>query len=159
MNHVTAYFAAESAESLLFMLVGALALGVSACFVVAKRSAFFKGLAVPLVLVGLIQLVVGTTVYLRSPHDIARVQAALKNDRAHIQAVEIPRMKAVVRNFDYYRWTETGLLLLGMALFAFCAPQGAWRGVGAGLTLQAGLTLALDYFAEQRAAVYLMSLG
>jgi hypothetical protein len=159
MNHVTAYFAAESAESLLFMFVGALALGVSAYFVVAKRGAFFKGMAVPLVLVGLIQIVVGTTVYLRCPHDIARVQAALKNDPAHIQSVEIPRMKAVVRNFDYYRWTEMGLLLVGVALFALCAPLSAWRGVGAGLTLQAGLMLALDYFAEQRAAVYLMSLG
>lgn len=155
MDGISAYFAAERAESLLFIAVGAAALAAAAYVLITRRAAFYRGMAVPLVLVGLIQLVVGSTVFVRSPQDDARVHAALQADRAHIRTVELPRMKVVQRNFVVYRWVEIGLLLAGAALFAFAARGTAARGAGAGLALQAGLMLALDFFAERRADAYI----
>lgn len=161
MDFVNDYFNAERAESLLFIAVGLLAIGVSVAALATRRApeAFYRGLAVPLVAVALIQLVVGTTVWLRSPQDAARVQAALRTDRAHIAQVERPRMEVVMRNFVVYRGIEIVLLLAGLAMLAFGARGGAWHGAGLGLALQAGLMLALDYFAEARGEQYLRLLA
>ena len=155
MDAVSSYFDAERAESLLFIGIGALALAACVYVVSARRSAFFKGMALSLAIVALIQLVVGITVFVRSPQDDARVHAALRADRAHIAEVEVPRMKVVVRNFVLYRWIELALLLLGAVLVARAARGSAVRGAGLGLALQAALMLALDLFAERRAEAYL----
>jgi len=155
MDAVSSYFDAERAESLLFIGIGALALAACAYYVLARRPAFFKGMALSLAIVALIQLVVGITVFVRSPQDDARVHAALQADRAHIAAVEVPRMQAVARNFVLYRWIELALLLLGAVLVARAARGSAVRGAGLGLALQAALMLALDLFAERRAEAYL----
>jgi hypothetical protein len=155
MDPVSSYFDAERAESLFFIGVGALALAACAWVVVARRPAFFKGMALSLAIVALIQLAVGITVFVRSPQDDARVHAALQADRAHIAAVEVPRMQAVVRNFVLYRWIELTLLLVGAVLVARARRGSAVRGAGLGLALQAALMLALDLVAERRAATYL----
>lgn len=155
MDAVTSYFDAERAESVLFIAIGALALVASAYFLFFRRQRFWRGLALPLAAVALIQLTVGTTVFLRSPEDDARVHAALQSDRAHIAAIEIPRMQVVARNFVVYRWVEIGLLLAGVAAFFAARSSSLLRGAGIGLALQAGLMLALDLFAERRADVYL----
>lgn len=155
MDAVNSYFDAERAESLLFVLVGALALLTSAYFLIVRRQPFFRGLALPLIAVALIQLAVGATVFVRSPRDAARVNAALQSDRAHIAAVELPRMKAVIRNFVLYRWIEIVLLLAGVVTLLAAAKGTLVRGAGLGLALQSALMLALDLFAERRAQVYL----
>lgn len=64
-------------------------------------------------------------------------------------------MQAVMKNFVIYRWTEVALLVLGALLWAFAPPASAWRGAGLGLAVQAGLMLALDFFAERRGDAYL----
>lgn len=155
MDAVSSYFDAERAESLLFMLVGATALCASAYLLIVRRQPFSRGLAFPLIAVALIQLSVGATVFVRSPSDASRVNAALESDRAHIAAVEVPRMKVVIRNFVLYRWIEIVLLLAGVALLLIAAKGTLMRGAGLGLALQSALMLTLDLFAERRAQVYL----
>ena len=155
MDTIARYFAAERAESLFFIAVGLIAATVGAVLLARRRTRFGVGLAVPLLAIAAIQLVVGTTVYLRSRHDIARVQQALQTSRAQMVAAESPRMQQVVRDLGVYRWVEIGLLLAGAALFAIGASASAWRGVGLGLALQSGLMLVLDFYAERRADGYL----
>ena len=155
MEQINNYFGAERLESLLFIAIGIVALGVAAYALLASRNSLLRGAAWPLALVALIQLGVGGGVFLRSHKDIARVQSMVQVEGKRLRSEEIPRMEVVVRNFVLYRWIEIGLLVAAILLHAFAPAASAWRGAGIGLFFQAGLMLALDFFAERRAMVYL----
>ena len=62
------YFIAEKQESLLFLIIGILAilLAIVFWFFIKSSPSFFKGAAIPLLAIGLIQLVVDYTVYSRT---------------------------------------------------------------------------------------------
>jgi hypothetical protein len=155
MNSIEKYFNAEKYESLLFVLVGLTAIGFAIYFLSKLNLPFYKGMAYPLIAVALIQLVVGTSVYFRSPKDIERVNAIVQTEKAKIQSQEIPRMEVVMKNFVLYRWVEIVLILLGIGLFFYFPSASFWRGIGLGLAIQASFMLFLDYFAESRGEVYL----
>ena len=118
-------------------------------------------MAFPLLIVGLIQLVVGTTVYLRSPKDIIRVEQIMKNATKKIQTEELPRMESVMKSFAIYKWIEIVLILTGIILFVlfYNSSQTFWKGLGLGLLIQASIMLTLDIVAEKRGLTYIEHLS
>jgi len=155
MSTVKDYFNAEKFESLFFIAVGVLAIGISVYHWFVVKESYSKGMAVSLSLVACIQLTVGFTVYLRSPKDIIRVENILKNDPTKIQTEEIPRMEMVMKNFIAYRYIEIALIIVGLTLFFLLPNHAFWKGLGLGLLIQAALMLLLDFFAESRGSEYL----
>ena len=155
MDTISTYFNAERAESMLFIAVGVLALAASGWCLIVLRKPFFNGMAISLSVVAVLQLIVGVTIYLRSPQDAARVQQMLQTAPDRLQTEEVPRMQAVMRNFRIYLGVEVALLILGLALLAFAAPGGLLRGAAMGLALQAVFTAALDLVATRRGDGYL----
>ncbi len=155
MPPIEKYFNAEKSESALFILVGLIAICVALYFILKLKQSFYVGMAIPLMAVALIQITVGTTVYIRSPKDIVRVNDILQKNKSAIQTEEIPRMHAVMKNFGIYKWIEIFLLLAGIAIFIFLPPMSFWKGIGLGLLIQAGFMLLLDFFAERRGEEYL----
>lgn len=150
---IESYFNAERMHGLMFIVVGLLAAGMAAWG--WRHGAFWRGAAWPLVLVALLQLGVGATVWWRSPQDIGRVQHIVAQERPRLATEEIPRMEAVVKGFGTNRRVEIALIAAGLLLLMLAARGGIWQGVGAGLAAQAGLVLFLDTFAERRAGAYL----
>ena len=155
LNQLTEYLTAEKQESLLFVLVGLLALGVAAWLWMSGHR--LKSMAYPLVAVAVIQLVVGSTVYLRTDTQLATLKQQLQNAPAQFKAAEIQRMDVVMKNFVIYRYTEIALLLAGVLLLVALRTE-LWIGVGAGLMLQSAFMLCLDMFAEARGHDYLAAL-
>jgi hypothetical protein len=155
MDPITTYFEAERAESALFLIVGLLALGVAAWGTWRSRRPWLAGAAWPLTAVALVQITVGASIWLRSPHDAARVHQIVQLAPQRLYSEEIPRMRQVMANFEIYRSLEIGLLATGLLLAAMTARRPAWRGAGLGLALQAALMLLLDFFAEARGRTYL----
>jgi hypothetical protein len=155
MQLIEKYFNAEKYESVLFIIVGLTAIGFAINYLTKVKLPFYNGMAYPLIIVALIQLVVGTTVLIRSPKDIARVNTIVHTDKAKIASEEIPRMKVVMKNFDIYRWVEIALLVLGIILFFAMSPASFWKGIGLGLAIQSAFMLGLDYFAESRGKWYM----
>ncbi len=155
MTQVEKYFNAEKYESVLFVLVGLVAIVVAIYFLVKLKQPYFSGIAYPLIAVALIQIVVGCSVYVRSPKDIVRVNQIIQTDKVKIQSEEIPRMDVVMKNFVLYRWIEIVLMLIGILMLFYFQPMTVWRGVGLGLSIQAGFMLLLDFFAESRGKIYL----
>ena len=149
------YFNAEKSESILFVLVGIMVIGLAIYFILKLKQPFYMGMAYPFILVALIQIVVGNTVYFRSPKDIIRMNEIIKKAPIEIQTVEIPRMNVVMKNFEIYRWVEIGLIVVGLGLFFMFPGDSIWKGVGLGLAIQAGFMLGLDFFAESRGREYL----
>jgi hypothetical protein len=154
-EQITGYFGGERAAGLLFICFALVAIELAVTFWRKSGSPRAKGAAAALVMVAAIQLAVGATVFLRSPHDQARVSAAVANDLPHVRSHEVPRMSAVMERFSLYRWVELGVLALG-ALLALLDRRNTWvRGFGVGLLPQAAAMLLLDELAAKRGEAYL----
>lgn len=151
------YFIAEKNESLLFIIIGAAAIIAAMILFFFLKTNFYKGIAIPLFLIALIQITVGYTVYKRSDADRIRNVYAYDLTPTELRTKEIPRMQTVNKNFVIYRWVEIALILTGLFfIFKFRLHPGRsfWYGLGVGLAIQATIMLGADYFAEQRAKKY-----
>lgn len=151
------YFVAEKQESLLFLCIGIAALILAVIFFFALKTAFYKGAALPLLLIGIIQIIVGYTVYTRSDSDRTRNVYAYDMNPGEFKIKEMPRMQAVNKNFAIYRYVEIALALTGLALifiFKSNTEKTFWVGVGLTLAIQSLIMLGADFFAEKRAHIY-----
>jgi hypothetical protein len=155
MNPVIQYFNGEKAESYIFLIAGLLGLGLSLYLLLIKSSPFWKGFAIPCILVSILEIIVAVTLIYRSPKDIIRVEQYIKNEPDKIKTEEIPRMEKVMKNFVVFRYSEIALILVGIILYLTFQQHIFWKGLGLGLFLQASIVLLLDYFAEKRGLLYL----
>ena len=155
METISTYFSAERAESMLFSAVGVLALAASAYFLLVLRKPFFNGMAFTLSVVAALQIIVGITIYQRSPLDTARVQQMVQSAPQQIRSEEVPRMKKVILNFKIYLGVELSLLVLSIVVLLLSSPGTIVRGAAMGLAIQAVFTAVLDLAAMRRGDAYL----
>jgi hypothetical protein len=157
LARIAAYFTAEKRESALFIVAGITALVVSVALF--RNGGAYRGMIIPLALVGVIQLVVGTTVYMRTDAQLAAVQARVRETPAAARLDETARMEKVMAAFRLYKVIEI-LVLAGGILLTFAFPAGsAWYAAGIGCIIQGSLMLVLDLFAEARGLAYLATLA
>ncbi|MFN3589535.1 MAG: hypothetical protein ACK4UP_09135 [Spirosomataceae bacterium] len=158
MNPIIKYFQGEKVESYIFMMIGVLAFAMAFYFFFALKTSFWKGVALPLIIVALLEFVVGYTIVTRSQKDIARVETYLQQAPESIKTIEIPRMEKVLSNFVGYRYVEIALIILGIVLMYSSMQDTFWRGLGLGLFMQTSIVLCLDFFAERRGHIYVIYL-
>ena len=148
------YFQAEKKESMLFAAIGILACWVGAALFLKAAAPFYIGLAVPLLLVGIIQIVVGTTVTRRTDQQLDDLERLLGEEPAQFRQAESPRMAKVMRNFVIIRWVEIAVIAIGALLFAWQRELLFAKGLGLGMFGQGIIMLIADYFAEKRGHIY-----
>jgi small-conductance mechanosensitive channel len=151
------YFTAEKQESLLFIAVGLIAVAVGLWLWMNGHR--LRSMAFPLIAVAAIQIVVGSSVYLRTDAQVATLSAQLETTADAARAAEDVRMAKVMKNFGLYKIIEIALLTIGVLLVLFLRQSDLAVGIGAGLILQSSFMLALDMFAELRAEEYIAALG
>jgi multidrug transporter EmrE-like cation transporter len=154
MEQVAKYFDAEKSESIFFVVAGLVAILFACYFIFVLKKPFQNGIAYSIAAIALIQIVVGTSVYFRSPKDIARVNEMIRTDMAKIQSEEIKRMKVVMKNFTLYKYIEMALILAGIGLLVFMKAD-LIKGIALGLVIQSSIMLLLDFIAAARGDVYL----
>jgi drug/metabolite transporter (DMT)-like permease len=160
-SDIEKYFVAEKSESLLFLVLGLLAISLSIIFYSYLKSLFFKGAAIPLLVIGIIQAIVGYTVYSRSDQQRVSLVYAYDMDPGKIKNEELPRMQKVNERFVIYRWVEISFIAIGLVmifLYRNNPGQQFLFGIGLTLALQAAIMLSADYFAERRAAKYTLQI-
>jgi len=151
------YFLAEKQGSLLFLILGVIAILLAVAFYFFLKNNFYKGAAIPLLVIGLIQVVAGYTVYARS--DKQRIDNVYVYDMnpGKLRNEELPRMKTVNKNFLIYKWIEIALLITGIFLIIYFKSNEAktfWFGLGVTLAIESVLMFSADFFAEKRAKIY-----
>ncbi len=155
METISTYFNAERAESVVFIVAALLALAASVwCLLVLKQS-FYFGMAISLATIAALQLIVGVTIYQRSPQDTARVQQMIQLEPDRLQSQEVPRMRVVMRNFKIYLGVELTLLILSLFALTLVTPGSLAQGLALGMALQAAFTAVLDLIATLRGGAYL----
>lgn len=154
------YLDAERAESRLFVGIGALSLAGGAVALASDRPAL-QGASLPVMGVGLIQLLVGGSVWWRTEDQKRALRTQIGEAPDRYVADETQRMRVVNDNFFIYRWTELSLLGAGAALGAtgYTLERDFVTGLGLGLVVQSAIMLGLDYFAEQRGHAYARQVG
>ncbi|MFN7130477.1 MAG: hypothetical protein ACK4N5_00245 [Myxococcales bacterium] len=154
---IATYFRGEKAESVVFVALGVLALVAS---VALFRSAGpWRHMLWPLAAIGLVQIVVGGSVGLRTDAQLAAIEARLASEPGAVKADETSRMGKVMAGFRLYKAVEVAVVLAGIALVFVFGYGHALHAVGAGLILQGALMLVLDLFAEGRGHDYLAALA
>lgn len=156
INHMNSYFSAEKQESVIFIAVGLLAVGISVWLWMNGHR--LKSMAYPLVAIAVMQIVVGASVYLRTDAQLTTLSAQLNANPAELKVEETNRMQTVMKNFSIYKAVEMVLLIIGVGMIAFLQRHDLAAGIGVGLVLQAAFTLTLDIFAEARGADYLSAI-
>jgi len=160
-SDIEKYFNGEKQESFLFMTIGIAGIAAALVFFFALKTSFYKGAAIPLLVVGLLLGIAGFTVYKRSDEDRIRNVYAYGMNPSELKHKEIPRMTTVMKNFIVYRYAEIVLALAGIILFFYFKDnldRSFWKGLGLTLALMALLALTADHFAEKRGDIYLKGL-
>jgi len=158
------YFAAEKQESFWFMLIGLTAIVLATCFLifVKTNTPFFRGVAIPFIVLGLLQAIVGYTVYARTDKQRNHIAYKMGMEPARfIQSEELPRMKKVMKNFALYKWLEIAFAVAGIVLilcFRTNEMKQSWYGLGIALLFQSLLLLAGDFIAAKRGGAYVRGL-
>ena len=151
---LSSYFFAEKWEGLAFVMVGVAAMALTAFL----WRGPYRGMAVPLVLVGLIQVGVGGSVFRRTDAQEAALAAQLESAPATLRAREVPRMERVMANFRIYKIVELCIFAFGVTLTLLFPHQDFVYSAGIGCIAQGAFMLVLDLFAEHRGAAYLAML-
>jgi hypothetical protein len=164
-NAIEQYFTAEKNESLLFIIIGFTSISFSIFGYLFYKTQAWKGAAIPLIVIGLIQLAVGYTVYKRSDDDRMRLVYAYDMNPSEIQKSELPRMNIVNKNFVTYRLIEIALVVVGLFMIFYNSffalseykqkeTYSFSYGLGIALAIQAIIMLGSDFFAARRAITY-----
>lgn len=151
------YFMAEKQLGLIFFIIGIIAIVIAVVFFLALRTNFYKGAAIPLLLVGLIELIIGFAVFKRSDADRIRNVYAYDMNPGELKEKELPRMQKTNKSFTVYKSVEILLVMAALVLivvFRGKPDKAFWFGLGIALGIQALLMLGAGYFAEKRAKEY-----
>ena len=152
------YFVAEKAESVVFMLVGVLAIIGALIGLFYLKKPMWTGMAIPLILIACIQITVGATVYFRTDSQMKDLIEIYQKEPKKYAKQELERMIIVNKNFDIYKYVEIALLIIGLGVVVWelfmLLDKPFWLGIGIGLALQSSIMLVADFFAETRADVY-----
>lgn len=151
------YFIAEKHESLLFLVIGLLAILIALVFYFAVRTHIGRGAAIPLLIFGLIQAVAGYAVYQRSDDQRINQVYAYDMNPGQLKTGELARMGTVNRNFNIYRWVEAGAVIVGIILvliFRNNPGKEFWVGLGIALAVMTAELFIADFIAAKRALHY-----
>ena len=157
-----AYFIGEKTGSLVFMIMGLVAIVAAALLFFYYKTPLTKGISIPLLVVALIHISAGYVVYNRADKQRADAIYNMDLNPDALQNREVPRMEKVMKNFSLYRYVEIGLLIIGLAGFFWLRQQPEKQflaGICLGLAIQALISFGGDWAAEKRADKYLKGIS
>jgi len=155
-DQLLTYFAGEKLGGIVAALLGVVALAVAIALVASRSS--YRGMAVPLGLIALLELGVGIGVWARTEKQVATLLGELERAPAEMARAELVRMHTVMRNFRIIKIVELVVFVLGVVLtYAFARHPFAFAA-GLGCIAQASVLLLFDLLAEHRAEPYVAAL-
>jgi dipeptide/tripeptide permease len=151
------YFISEKQECLVFLVIGIAAIVLGLIFYFVMKTQVYRGAAIPLLILGLLQAIAGYAVYVKSDDQRVSQVYAYDMNPDQLKTIELTRMRKVKTNFLIYRWVEIGAFIAGIALIILFRNQSGktfWLGFGITLTLMAAELFIADFIAEKRAVNY-----
>jgi hypothetical protein len=155
---MTDYLRGEKLEALVFILpLGLASLVFGAWLLTDAKESFFRGVAIPFLVLGLLLTVTGATVGFRTPAQVDGLSAAFVAQPEPTRVQEQARMEKVNGAWNVYLTTWATFAVVGL-LLRFALQNEFARGIGTALVFFAGVGLLIDGFAERRAHPYTKAL-
>lgn len=161
-SDIEKYFLDEKQGALLVLIIGCIAILLGLIFFFAFRTSLFKGAAVPLLALGIMECFVGYGIFKRSDEDRINLVYAYDMDPSQLKTEELPRMKELNKRFMIYQSVEIGFVLAGiilMILFNGRTERSFWVGFGLTLVIQGVLLFGIETMASQHAKEYTRKLS
>jgi len=154
---INEYFQGEKLEALIFILSLGLLCLVFGVWLLTENSDFFKGVAIPFLLMGLVMTTVGGIVGFRTPSQVSKLESGLKAQKKVTIKAELERMEIVNKAWPKYLaiWISFGIIGLVLRILT---KSDFFQGLGVALVFFSGVTLLIDGFAERRAVEYTKTL-
>jgi len=151
---IQSYFQAEKQGGFIAMAIGITACAIGGGVLLSAGAPFYTGLSIPLVVIGIIQIMVGATVARRSDLQADDLEKLRAESPAEFRRLESARMEVVLRNFVRIKWVEVAFIVLGLAIILLNNEFNFTKGLGAGLLGQGVFMLLFDFLAEKRGRAY-----
>ncbi len=154
------YFIAEKQGSLFLLSIGiaAVLLAIIFFFFIKTNASFYKGAAIILMVLGLIQAIVGFNIYKRTNKQKSDIAYNIGLEPVtYTNNIEMPRITKVIKSLVIYRWAEITCAIIGIVLwitYKSNPSKSFFTGLGLALAIQAIILLGVDYFAGKRAGTY-----
>ncbi|MEW5741236.1 MAG: hypothetical protein AB1938_20100 [Myxococcota bacterium] len=152
---MTRYFAGEQRTGLFAGGLGLASVGTGIGLIASGGSAR-TGVAVPLIAMGALQLAAGVALSIRTPRQVATLDAQLTDNPSQYVAEESARIAKVNSRWWIYRAVEVTAAFSGILVAGAGGVTQSDAALGVGLTLvgEALVMLLIDHFAEARAHDY-----
>lgn len=152
---IESYFQAEKQNALWMLGIGILACSVAGGVFLSAGAPFYAGLAIPLALIGFLQVTLGAATARRSDFQAADLVKLQQQSPSDFRKLEYDRVQTLARNLTRMLWLECAFVALGLAIILLTPPAVLPKGIGAGLFAQGCIQLFFDFFANKRAKAYL----
>jgi hypothetical protein len=149
-TEIVSYFELERVWTWGLAVFGLLAVVLAGYLWFAKGA--WRGAALPIGALALIEIGVGVSVALRSPAQAAEL--VRRADAGDALGPERVRIDGVVRTFSIIKVAELILIAAGVALIYGLRASNFAVAVGLGLIVQCSALFAFDLIASRRAEVY-----
>ena len=150
---IQSYFNAERVSAAILVIIGLLAICIAAWG--WRNGAFWRGAAIAMLAMAVIQISVGATILVTSPKQAQSMARLIVVQKSLAVKDEISRMQSTLKGFSIYLSFELGLLLIGLFIFSIASSDGFWRGFAIALLIQTAVVLTSDFLAVRRAYAYL----
>jgi len=151
---ILSYFLAEKQGGFIAMAIGIAACAVGGGVLLSAGAPFYTGLSIPLVVIGIVQIMTGASVARRSDFQADDLEKLRADSPAEFRRLESSRMEVVLRNFVRIKWLEVVFIVLGFAILLLNQELNFTKGLGVGLLSQGVVMLLFDIFAEKRGRAY-----
>lgn len=151
------YFIIEKRTGLFFLVAGLIGLSLSCYFFLVDPGEFQRGVAIPFLAGGFIQVILGYGLYVHSDRQRIDNVYAYDMNPSRLQDHELARLEQKTRSFLLRRWVEYIVLAIGIALaLVFCnsTQNMIYTGIGLGLLIQALMMRTVDFISERRMQRY-----
>lgn len=156
-KRVKDYFKEEKKGSLIYLGCALLAVITGMLGIFYFETALWKGLSIPLLAISLIQMIVGSSIYMQTNKQMSKALYSFKHNPRQFVNQELLRMEKIAVQFNIYRNVEMLVFLLGF-FFTLMGSVGNWghfiTGTGVGLLIQTSIMFCLDLVSEFRSSLY-----
>lgn len=158
MINIEKYFQGEKWQCTAGIIFSLVCIALSLYFLFLQNPVL-KGIAFSIIPLSAILLIVCIAVVVKTPKDVARVNALYQSGSQMVQAGELPRMEKVMKTFSVLKTIELILFIVGLLLAGLFWSHQLARGIFIGLMFLSAMLYVFDYTASLRGKAYIDFLG
>jgi len=153
IQHAINWCKGEIFEGSMFAIYGTVLVLVSMLFRKIGNTPFTKAMFIPLLVVGLLCIIGGTSLVISNNKRIREYQKAFEINRQEFVKSEKERTDNFIKWYPYTMYVTSVFIVIGIGCYLFWG--GAWgRALGLSIILLGLSVLFLDHFSEERAESY-----